>query len=320
MTTKANCILLNVRGKHYYAEEFGKFIEIEKWEYDRILNNPHLYYFSTALKKHFEWCAAVGKATTLTFSDALGQTQSVIIGSSDEETVSPAEPNELSFEREKVTHKPIALLLRVLRETIEQLPMRLTKWTLLSVAIAAVTAFVGYNSRAPNHNVPSYSDDMAEPSPNSVTALNLLRIGYMFDRNDARQRAEQTFNVFAKQLKTAPSSVPQMLVAWSWSRSKPKQIVIAGRTDDTATQAMLHVVHRHFAPHEVLILADGDAGQQFFSERVEFMKSVDKIDNKATAYVCENFICQLPTTDPKKFAASLTWQRPGSKPSAGIAR
>jgi len=83
---------------------------------------------------------------------------------------------------------------------------------------------------------------------------------------------------------------------------------------------MLHVVHRHFAPHEVLILADGDAGQQFFSERVEFMKSVDKIDNKATAYVCENFICQLPTTDPKKFAASLTWQRPGSKPSAGIAR
>jgi hypothetical protein len=74
MTTKANCILLNVRGKHYYAEEFGKFIEIKKWEYDRILNNPHLYYFSTALKKHFEWCAAVGKATTLTFSDALGQT------------------------------------------------------------------------------------------------------------------------------------------------------------------------------------------------------------------------------------------------------
>src|SRR5262245_23180088 len=163
MTTKANCILLNVRGKHYYAEEFGKFIEIEKWEYDRILNNPHLYYFSTALKKHFEWCAAVGKATTLTFSDALGQTQSVIIGSSDEETVSPAEPNELSFEREKVTHKPIALLLRVLRETIEQLPMRLTKWTLLSVAIAAVTAFVGYNSRAPNHNVPSYSTVAQSP-------------------------------------------------------------------------------------------------------------------------------------------------------------
>jgi hypothetical protein len=71
MSTKANCILLNVRNKHYYAEEFGKFIEIEKWEYDRILNNPNLYYFSTALKKHFEWCGENRKGTTLTFSEAV---------------------------------------------------------------------------------------------------------------------------------------------------------------------------------------------------------------------------------------------------------
>ena len=67
----ANCILLKVRGKQYYAEEFGKFIQIEEWEYDRILNNPSLYYFSTALQKHFEWSAAVGKATTLTFLEVL---------------------------------------------------------------------------------------------------------------------------------------------------------------------------------------------------------------------------------------------------------
>jgi hypothetical protein len=69
---KANCILLNVRGKYYYAEEFGKFIEIEEWEYHRVLNNPYHYYFSTALKKHFDWCAAIGKATTLTFLETLG--------------------------------------------------------------------------------------------------------------------------------------------------------------------------------------------------------------------------------------------------------
>jgi hypothetical protein len=70
-TVKANCILLDVRGRYYYAEEFGKFIQIEHWEYDRILNNPSLCYFSTALQKHFEWSAAVGKATTLTFLEVL---------------------------------------------------------------------------------------------------------------------------------------------------------------------------------------------------------------------------------------------------------
>jgi uncharacterized protein len=150
------------------------------------------------------------------------------------------------------------------------------------------------------------ADDTAEPSPNSVTALNLLRIGYMFDQADARHSAEKAIKAFATQIERAPTSVPQMLVALSWSRSKPKQIVIAGKADDAATQTMLREVHRHFVPHEVLILADGGNDQQFFSDRVEFMKSVSEIGNKPTAYVCENFVCQLPTTDLKTLANLLT--------------
>ncbi len=164
------------------------------------------------------------------------------------------------------------------------------------------------------------ADDMAEPSPNSITALNLLRIGYMLDQNDARQRAEQTIAAFAKQLESAPSSMPQMLIALSWSRSKPKQVVIAGKVDDAATQAILREMHRHFVPHRVLILADGGAGQRFFGDRVEFMKSVTKIDNQPTAYVCENFVCQLPTTDVKTFANLLTRRNEAGKASDETSR
>ena len=157
------------------------------------------------------------------------------------------------------------------------------------------------------------ADDTAEPSPNSVTALNLLRIGYMLDQNEAQQRADETLNAFAKQLEVAPSATPQMLVALSWSRSKPKQVVIAGKADDAATQAMLREVHRYYVPREVLILADGGGGQQFFSDRVEFMKSVMKINNQPTAYVCENFVCQLPTTDLKTVANLLARRSPPPK-------
>jgi uncharacterized protein YyaL (SSP411 family) len=42
------------------------------------------------------------------------------------------------------------------------------------------------------------------------------------------------------------------------------------------------------------------------------MKGVGKIDNKPTAYVCENFVCQLPTTDVKKLAELLI------RPSAAV--
>ncbi len=68
---------------------------------------------------------------------------------------------------------------------------------------------------------------------------------------------------------------------------------------------MLREVHRHFVPHRLLLLADGGAGQEFFGERVEFMKSVSMIENQPTAYVCENFVCQLPTTDVAQLAKLL---------------
>jgi hypothetical protein len=38
----------------YYYREGDKAMEIEVWEYKRVLANPRLYYFSTALKLHNE--------------------------------------------------------------------------------------------------------------------------------------------------------------------------------------------------------------------------------------------------------------------------
>jgi uncharacterized protein len=163
------------------------------------------------------------------------------------------------------------------------------------------------------------ADDMVEPSPNSITALNLLRVGHMLDQDDARQRAEETLKAFAMQLESAPSSMPQMLVALAWAHSRPKQVVIAGKRDDAGTKAMLREVQRRFVPHRILILADGGAGQKFFADRVEFMKSVTETNNQPTAYVCENFVCQLPTTDVKTLASLLTHRSPG-KVSAKMTR
>jgi len=148
--------------------------------------------------------------------------------------------------------------------------------------------------------------DGAEPSPNSIAAVNLLRLAYMLDKSDWRAMAEKTIHAFDGQLARAPSAMPQMLVALDWLRSKPKQIVIAGKPGAPDTQAMLREVRRHFLPIHVLIVADGDAGQEFFAQRVEFMKSVAPIREQATAYVCENFVCQLPTTNLAQLSKLLT--------------
>ncbi len=153
--------------------------------------------------------------------------------------------------------------------------------------------------------------DGAEPSPNSVAALNLLRLAAMLDKPVWHEEAIKTMHAFDAQLNQAPGALPRMLVALDWSRAKVKQIVIAGKPGAPDTEAMLGEVNRHFIPNKVLILADGSAGQKFFSGQVEFMKEVTPIDNQATAYVCENYVCQLPTADLRKLSQLL---KSNSKP------
>lgn len=68
---KASCVLLAVRGKYFYTEDLGKFIQIQDWEYDRILNFPYRAHFTTASKKHNQWRDARRKGITLTVAEAL---------------------------------------------------------------------------------------------------------------------------------------------------------------------------------------------------------------------------------------------------------
>ena len=74
---------------------------------------------------------------------------------------------------------------------------------------------------------------------------------------------------------------------------------MAGKIENEGTRALLKEVHHYFIPNKVLILADGGDGQKFFSEKNEAIRAMSPVDGKPAAYVCENFICKAPVTDPK---------------------
>ena len=110
---------------------------------------------------------------------------------------------------------------------------------------------------------------------------------------------------FADQLAKSPTSLPQMLVALDASLAKPRQIVIAGPRDAAATRALLRETHARFIPNKLVLLADGGAGQQWLGERLEFVKTVGPINGQPAAFVCENFVCQLPVSDVVKLRELL---------------
>ncbi|TMP90377.1 MAG: thioredoxin domain-containing protein [Verrucomicrobia bacterium] len=141
-------------------------------------------------------------------------------------------------------------------------------------------------------------NDGAEPAASSVAALNLLRLSQFRDDKQMAQRARKTIDAFATTLSHFPSAMPQMLLALDYSLSKPRQIVIAGKKDVPETKVLLREVHRHFLSRTILFLADGGEGQKYFGEKNEAIRAMSLVNGKPAVYVCENFTCKAPVTEP----------------------
>ncbi len=155
--------------------------------------------------------------------------------------------------------------------------------------------------------------DGAEPSANSVSAMNLLRLWQVTDRTAWRGKADALFRAFAPQLTRAGSSVPHLASAFDFSLSKPKQIVIAGQPGAPDTRALLRLVHSRLLPVKVVLLVDGGAGQRQLAQWLPTLAPMKRIGGRATLYLCENYACRLPTADLTVAAALLD----GKTPAAG---
>jgi uncharacterized protein YyaL (SSP411 family) len=147
--------------------------------------------------------------------------------------------------------------------------------------------------------------DGAEPSANSVAALNLLRLAHVTGRQDWRQEADAIARALDPRWARSPSALPQLAVAVGFRLSTPKEIIIAGAPGAPDTEAMLRLVNGRFLPNKILLLIDAGPAQQQLSRLLPVVANMDRRDGRATMYVCQNYACQLPTSDLQTAARLL---------------
>jgi hypothetical protein len=147
--------------------------------------------------------------------------------------------------------------------------------------------------------------DGAEPAGNSVAALNLLLLGQLRNNPQWLAQTRRLIESFSDSINQYPPALPLMLTAWKRLKSKPTQVVIAGNRDGQDTQALLDAVEKNFDPGRLVLLADGGENQAYLSEKLPFLESVSAIDDQAAAYVCTDFICKIPVTDPQSLQQQL---------------
>jgi len=147
--------------------------------------------------------------------------------------------------------------------------------------------------------------DGAEPSANSVAAMNLARLSRIFDRAEFQHAASRVIGAFHEALERIPAALPQMLCALDAILTDPMRIVVAGGIDQPETAALLRVIRGLYLPNKVVLLADAGRNQNWLAEHVAGVRFMGPVQGRSAAYVCRNFACELPVTDSKELAKLL---------------
>lgn len=143
---------------------------------------------------------------------------------------------------------------------------------------------------------PKDVQDNATPLGSAMATLVLFKLAAY--TGDARysDAAEVAVAPLQPALAQAPTGFAWWLCALDFGITPPKEIAILG--DDA--QPLLDVVFGEYRPNEVVAWKRAGA-----DSAIPLLEGREMLHGKASAYVCENFSCQMPGTDPEVLARQL---------------
>ncbi len=142
--------------------------------------------------------------------------------------------------------------------------------------------------------------DGAEPSANSISVLNLLRLAEITGNEKFARQAEESIACFAAILVESPQALPQLLVALNVARKRRCRITFAGELHTPAMAALRALVDARYLPDTITIHA---------SKALSLLQHTPAMPEpevlRPQAMLCINNTCQLPVQEPAKLAEML---------------
>ena len=150
--------------------------------------------------------------------------------------------------------------------------------------------------------------DNAQPCGGSVASDVLLRLAVFTGKSDYSAKAAVPLRSLHQAMSQSPGGTGHWLSALDFYVSPPKEIAVIGPRDDPATQALLDTVFHRFLPNKVVMGVEpplsptvGNSGSD-----IPLLTGRGMVGGLPSAYVCQNYACQLPVTDPAGLAEQLS--------------
>ena len=144
--------------------------------------------------------------------------------------------------------------------------------------------------------------DNAIPSGSSMAAGVLLKLAVVTGDGDLERRAIVALRSTKGLMERFPTGAGHWLCALDFYLSTPREIALVGDRTAQETKALLAEVYRSFVPNRVLV---GLSGLDDDPVQSPLMEGRLRLNDRATAYVCRQYVCGLPVNDPEALAGQL---------------
>jgi uncharacterized protein YyaL (SSP411 family) len=148
---------------------------------------------------------------------------------------------------------------------------------------------------------PKDVDDNATPAANSLAANGLLRLAAFTGDEHYAAPARRWLAALASVVGEQPTAFSYLLGALDRAVHPSIEVAIVGEPSAPETRALARAVSTRLVPGAVhLVNAPGDG-----ADRSPLLVGRTAIDGRATAYVCRDYSCELPVTDPVALGRQL---------------
>jgi hypothetical protein len=145
--------------------------------------------------------------------------------------------------------------------------------------------------------------DNAVPAGSSVAVEVLLRLALLTGEGAYERRAVLVLERLAHVVGQHPLAFGELIQALDFHLAGPREVAFVGEPEGADMRELLAVVNRAYLPHQVLALRRPD--DRAAEAAIPLLAERDALDDRATAYVCRNAVCELPTTNPIVLAEQL---------------
>jgi uncharacterized protein YyaL (SSP411 family) len=140
------------------------------------------------------------------------------------------------------------------------------------------------------------------PSGNSSAAYGLLRLAALTGDRGYEERAVGAVRLFLPAATQHPDAFGNLLQAVDFHISPVREVALVAPGNGSNAPGLADlagVVRSAYRPH--VVLAGGPEG----SERPELLRERPAVEGRPAAYVCQNFACKAPVTEPEELATAL---------------